>query len=385
MPNWKTYKDQGPAPWNFTRSQAEAKYNQGDAIRNAGQPVWDINATKVGVGGTPITDIHYPNCGMWNGLENPGYPPPPPIVPVKGTSASVFLTMISWTPNAGGVYGRFVGILSFPYASPTQVWYSDDGGVNWTKVLGTAISTTSPVWKFKHVKEKDLFVAFGTNWPVNTWMATSQDGINWTMGTPFISTDGVLSWEWCEWANIWIALSVEGGNNSKAFTSPDALVWTYQATAGLYNQYNGSAILNNLAYFFGNNYSKYIKTDASLPLILTDLVGAERPPYVGYEAANNDDIIVYGRSYYNGSVWADNGVVSTYIDYNPLSHVPSNSGLFASFSSGGGSAGISVSRDGISWTYIDVSPRIVGFDIAVGFERVVTLSNTNYCNVITIS
>lgn len=105
MPNWKTYKDQGPAPWNFTKSQAEAKYNQGDAIRNAGQPVWDINATKVGVGGTPITDIHYPNCGMWNGLENPGYPPPPPIVPVQGYVGNLYLSHIAWTPSYGGIYG----------------------------------------------------------------------------------------------------------------------------------------------------------------------------------------------------------------------------------------------------------------------------------------
>jgi hypothetical protein len=224
--------NKGAGPWEFNKSQVEGKYNEGNKISILGDPVWSLEDD--GSKGIPITPTHNPNCGMWNGLDNPGYPPPPPFVPTVSRSiTNVFLQFIAWTPNVGGIYGRFVGLHGPPYSGSIRVWYSDDGGYNWIDAGSTALSGSGKsVWKFKHIKEKDLFVASGGDWPYNTWTATSQNGINWTMGTPFMFSDGMLSFEWCSWANRWIGITVEGGGTSRVFSSPDALVWTYQTSAG---------------------------------------------------------------------------------------------------------------------------------------------------------
>ena len=87
--------------------------------------------------------------------------------------------------------------------------------------------------------------------------------------------------------------------------------------------------------------------------------------------------------FFNGSVWIPTGHGANLIDYNPISHIGSNSGLIGT-TIPVQSYTVGISRDGITWSLINTSPNVVQ-DIAVGYERAVCTSNTNYTTVITIS
>jgi len=56
--SWKKYKDLGP--WEFEKSGADNRYNEGNLIATAANPIWDLEANR----GTPITKGHNP-CGYW--------------------------------------------------------------------------------------------------------------------------------------------------------------------------------------------------------------------------------------------------------------------------------------------------------------------------------
>lgn len=397
MPNWKTYKGEGP--WDFTKSQAENKYNISRDIVNGGQPVWDLNATTVGLNGTPITPIHHPNCGMWNGLEAPGPPAFPPLTPVVDP-VSLLLTHVSWTPNYGGAaFGRFVGIRGGAIYHPAVVYYSDDGGYNWTNIGSCALNDAAAKYVnlITYIREKGYFIAAGFTDPYTAWTAISYDGISWTMGTPF-NTGGYASpfynIVWNPSVGVFAAASAAGGALSWCWTSTDGLAWTARAHLQLYGVYHGGVIFNDLYYLYAYNYAYYKKTSLIAPVTIVDLVGAEIPTPAGAdgqrgEAATDGNVIVYDYCYYDGATWIVNNNPVNHIDYNPLSDEASGAGLFASttrrifpvdqFKT------VGLSRDGITWVYTNTGIDYGLYDVAVGWERVVCASATNIIYIIIAS
>lgn len=56
--DWKKNKNLGP--WRFEKSEADNRYNEGNLISSASDPVWNLDSKR----GTPITNAHNP-CGYW--------------------------------------------------------------------------------------------------------------------------------------------------------------------------------------------------------------------------------------------------------------------------------------------------------------------------------
>lgn len=384
MPNWKTYKGEGP--WVFSKTQAEAKYNIGNAIKDAGDSVWSLDDSTRG---TKVTPTHHPNCGMWNGLEAPGLPPPPPFIPVS-TTATIFLNFIAWTPNFGGPFGRFVGILSPPYTARPIVYYSDDGGYTWNTIATSLYAPGKTIYSLTHFKEKNLFVATGGNWPGTDWSAISVDGLTWTLGTDFTGDRGMPAVEYCSVTNRYYATTVTGGSLSYFYSSPDALTWTLECSVGLYNNLKGLAYLDPVMYILGQNYNVFRKTNLAVPIVLNVLYPPEEPivindPYRG-EAISDNNLVVYDMGYFKGGVFTPTTNPVTNIDYNPLSHEASHAPLFGALSGRTGRANkLTLSRDGIDWTTVTVPGSNQVYDLAVGFERVVCITYTNYVTVTIVS
>jgi len=51
--------NKGSGPWNFTEQSDKPRYNEGDKIATAANPVWSNDHS-----GVPITNEHTP-CGYW--------------------------------------------------------------------------------------------------------------------------------------------------------------------------------------------------------------------------------------------------------------------------------------------------------------------------------
>lgn len=71
--SWKDNKDLGP--WEFEKSSADNRYNEGNLISSASDPTWDLDTKR----GTPITNSHAP-CGYWT----KSYAPNPPSGIIEG-------------------------------------------------------------------------------------------------------------------------------------------------------------------------------------------------------------------------------------------------------------------------------------------------------------
>ena len=57
MNSWKDDKDQGP--WEFSKSGADNRYNEGNLVATSANAVWSLERT-----GIPVTPDHNP-CGYW--------------------------------------------------------------------------------------------------------------------------------------------------------------------------------------------------------------------------------------------------------------------------------------------------------------------------------
>jgi hypothetical protein len=361
MPNWKTYKDKGPVPWNFTKSQAENKYNIGRAIVDGGDPVWDLNATT---GVAPVTPTHYPNCGMWNGLENPGriYPP---IVPSLENGQLLNLELVAWTPNVGGSLGRFVGI--FTNYSPQQntwLYYSDNGGVTWTQVFGT-------FWDSNHYA---LSLSFNNDLFTATWFigsvrgsAISFDGITWTLGPNMPGYVDLIAYN--AYHNTYFGSGAPGGGWAYAQTSSDCLNWISGQGLYAFLYFPGAVSLGLSGYLFCSNYNYAFSTSfvpATLPTLgyiwntmafPSDAIVSARG-----QVASNGNVIVYNNCYFDGSIWTANGNRFNKIDWNKETN------MFASHGGYPAPQFVALSYDGISWTTIGV-PALSFYDIAIGNDR----------------
>lgn len=384
MPDWKTYIGEGP--WEFSKSQAEAKYNVGNDIKNAGEPVWLLeDPTR----GTKVTPIHHPNCGMWMGLEAPGLPPPPKISPVHST-ADIYLTYIAWTPNYGGIYGRFVGILSPPMTARPLVYYSDNGGVTWNTIATALYAPGKAIYSLTYFHETNLFVATGSNWPSSSWTATSVDGLTWTLGTNYTGDRVMSDVEWCYKTGRYYGATITGGDATYLYSSADGLVWTLECNLGLYLNIRGIAFLDPTMYLLCQNYNIFKKSNLVVPIVAVDLTGAEIPVYINDpyrgEAISDNNLVVYDMGYFKGGVFTPTTNPVTNIDYNPLSHPDSHAPLFASLSGRAGRTNkLSLSRDGINWIDTTVAGANQAYDLAVGFERVVGITYSNYVTITIVS
>jgi hypothetical protein len=368
MPNWKTYGNKGPTPWNFTKSQAEGKYNEGNVITNLGEPVWSLEDN--GLGGIPITTIHHPNCGMWNGLDSPGVVYPP-IVPTLENGPALNLQFVAWTPNIGGSLGRFVGF--YVNYSPQQnsfLYYSDNGGVTWTQVFGTSWDSLHYVLSLSFCN--DLFTAI---WWIGSirGSAISSDGVTWTFGPNMAGYIDLIGYN--AYHDVYFGSGSPGGGWAYAHNSSDCLNWVFGQSLYAFLSFPGVASLGSKSYMFNRNYSVAYSTaflPATLPVLgyvwssMVYPVEATVPVPGSFasQVASNGNVIVYNNCYFDGSVWTANGNIFAKIDWNKETNI------FASHGNLSVPQFVALSYDGIAWTTIIVPTRDF-YDIAIGNDRCV--------------
>jgi hypothetical protein len=364
MPNWKTYKGEGP--WEFSKSQAEYKYNVGNAIKNGGEPVWDINATT----GIPITPTHFPNCGMWNGIEAPGYPP---LTPVVNVSWAPRMTFMEWTPNYGGALGRFVGLFF------NELHYSDNGGISWTTVVGSIWDTPPIRYVSSLFYYNNTFIATYYNLGGPIVFVTSVDGITWTQGDAISGTVWGLSYN--PDLNLFFAGNSIGGDRARAISSANGINWTVDdGTLQLFTQIKGAAYYKDYGYLFSNNQAVVYKSDMSLyitpPPIRDwyDVPAYENPTAYTYSGINKgeaavdnfDSVMVFDNCYFKDGVWTINGNPCSCISYN--GSIP----MFGTISKVAGlDRTISVGYDGSNWSKHTVVTTYPFTDVSVGNDRVI--------------
>lgn len=378
--------NKGAGPWEFNKSQVEGKYNEGNRISTLGDPIWSLEDN--GLGGIPITPTHYPNCGMWNGLEAPG---PPPITPRPTLAAAPIMDYIEWTPGYGGTYGRFVGVNCVGVVTP-KCYYSNDGGVTWTQVLLTPPFTLGHnVWFFTYCREYGASGIFIANWSTsstNQGTATSLDGINWTKGPSVANGIPGSPYRYTDLHKVGYSVSsglffagAQSDSVSHAWTSLDALNWTPSLSIiQPYNGFRGVADYDGYAWIFSYNYNYAYRSNLTLPSVWTQLTGTLSPynymaistPLKG-EAIVSNSILMYDQVYFNGTVWTpythrigyanynkDISVIGSVTRYNPPP-------LFNY---------VYFSMNGLDWTSHYATSNYVS-DVAVGNDRAVSaISNT---------
>lgn len=129
----------------------------------------------------------------------------------------------AWSPS--------LGRLVMVYSASQQASYSDDGGITWTHLasaLPSARAWNSVCW----ANTLNLFVAVASDGTAAQMIATSADGITWTVRT----APSTALWMCVRFgAGLLVAIAYGGGTaGQQIMTSPDGVTWTIRTNPSPY-------------------------------------------------------------------------------------------------------------------------------------------------------
>lgn len=366
MVDWKTYKGEGPN-WNknFVKSLADKFYNEGNVITELGSPIWSTERR----GFVPVTEQHDP-CGAWNREFIPN-----PINPIIST-AVIPVDYLAWSPNVGPEdMGRFVGTRG------TGIYYTDDGGVTWQASDNSFITPVTGIIDpgtidfDRYYGSNGIFhLAFRNSVGSPSTTAISEDGINWTVGTP-LSVAGRIFQEiqWCPGANKFFATTGTGGHASHYYESSDCLSWgTPVMGLALYASYY-LTMYKNVACIVASNYNHALFSFDNLNSWYVPGVGDSWYPYefnggqTKGQLKGGEDYLYYSLCYMGGSgFWQEFAEPYHMIrmDYGIENKI------FASYDIDYSPGHIVLYRKGYGW-YDLGSLSAATYDVAVGYDRAI--------------
>jgi predicted RecA/RadA family phage recombinase len=215
-----------------------------------------------------------------------------------------------------------------------------DVGVTWT----TRTSPSAVVVWYGVCHGNGLFVAVGGSGSV----ATSPDGINWTMRTAAASN----TWRSVCYGNgLFVAVSTSGSGN-RVMTSPDGITWTARTSAADNNWYS---------VCYGNGLFVAVSNSGSGNRVMTSPDGITWTARTSAADINwygvchgNSRFVAVGSSGNTSCVMtSSDGIlwtIQTGTAYNVWRSVCYGNGLFVAVSSTGAADRVMTSPDGVTWT-----------------------------------
>jgi len=140
--------NKGSGPWNFTEQPDKPRYNEGDKIATAANPVWSNDHS-----GVPITDVHAP-CGYWfkgaseadggGGYQEPAHPELAELVSGVEVLAPGESAEFVWDDGTTKIYTMPIGacgVYSFTYNGLYNVDVRSTTG-QWVLIVDQSGGTT---------------------------------------------------------------------------------------------------------------------------------------------------------------------------------------------------------------------------------------------------
>jgi hypothetical protein len=259
------------------------------------------------------------------------------------------------------------------FATPADALGGDyiatsDDGINWTKRV--AVLPTAGTWS-KVLYGNGVYLTFRVLNSGSTICATSTDGLAWTSRTVSTEATQTYSHAWISGGGGWFYAT---GGNTKSYQSQDGVTWTLKQTSGGWSF--GSKISLSLdqqsAFLFGsyNFISAVTSSGVSAP---TSGIGPFETTFTEVVHDGSSWVGVSGYQPYSwkwdGSSWSQGASFGS----NVLFSIAFRNGIFVALTQ----AGIASSRDGLNWSLrqsvgSQVSSDIVGINAAYASGVVAT-------------